>query len=194
MGALQWLVTLGRFDVHIAVSTMSSYRVLPRQGHLERLKRIYGYIKKNPDGAIRYRTNIPDQGNGQPVQHDWTSTVYGNAQEELPSDMPAPKGMVMRIKTYQDAKLYHDLVNGRSMSGIIHLVNQTPLHWFAKKQKTVETATYGPEFMVARQASEQIMDLRYTLRMMGIPIDGPAWMFGDNFSSYFVHASPVNIE
>jgi hypothetical protein len=36
--------------------------------------------------------------------------------------------------------------------------------------------------MVARQATEQIMDLRYTLRMMGIPIDGPAWMFGDNQS------------
>jgi hypothetical protein len=26
------------------------------------------------------------------------------------------------------------------------------------------------------------MDLRYTLRMMGIPIDGPAWLFGDNQS------------
>jgi hypothetical protein len=36
--------------------------------------------------------------------------------------------------------------------------------------------------MAARQATEQIMDLRYTLRMMGIPIDGPAWMFGDNQS------------
>jgi hypothetical protein len=36
--------------------------------------------------------------------------------------------------------------------------------------------------MVARQATEQIMDLRYTIRMLGIPIDGPAWMFGDNKS------------
>jgi hypothetical protein len=36
--------------------------------------------------------------------------------------------------------------------------------------------------MAARQAVEQIMDLRYTLRMMGIPLDGPAWMFGDNQS------------
>jgi hypothetical protein len=36
--------------------------------------------------------------------------------------------------------------------------------------------------MVARQATEQIMDLRYTLRMLGIPLDGPAWMFGDNQS------------
>jgi hypothetical protein len=68
------------------------------------------------------------------------------------------------------------------MSGIIHLLNQTPIQWFCKKQNVVETATYGSEFMVARQATEQIMDLRYTLRMLGIPLDGPAWMFGDNQS------------
>jgi hypothetical protein len=34
----------------------------------------------------------------------------------------------------------------------------------------------------SRQATEQIMDLCYTLRMMVIPLDGPAWMFGDNQS------------
>jgi hypothetical protein len=62
------------------------------------------------------------------------------------------------------------------------MVNQTPIQWFCKKKNVVETATYGSEFMVARQATEQIMDLRYTLRMMGIPIDGPAWLFGDNQS------------
>jgi hypothetical protein len=46
IGALQWLVTLGRFGILCAVSTMGSIRVNPRQGHLDRLKHIYGYIKK----------------------------------------------------------------------------------------------------------------------------------------------------
>ena len=36
--------------------------------------------------------------------------------------------------------------------------------------------------MVARQTTEQILDLRYTLRMMGILIDGKLWLFGDNQS------------
>jgi hypothetical protein len=183
IGALQWLVTLGRFDIQLAVTAMSSYRAIPRQGHLDRLKRIYGYIKRNPDGAIRFRVKIPDhESQGEPMHFDWSSTVYGNSKEELPPDMPIPKGKCMRMTTYQDANLYHDMVTGRAVSGIIHLVNQTPVFWFCKKQKTVETATYGSEFMVARHSAEQIMDLRYTLRMMGIPIDGPAWMFGDNFS------------
>jgi hypothetical protein len=57
-------------------------------------------------------------------------------------------------------------ITRHSMSGIIHQVNQTPVQWFCKKQKVVEPATYGSEFMVACQATEQIMDLRYTLPMM----------------------------
>jgi hypothetical protein len=36
--------------------------------------------------------------------------------------------------------------------------------------------------MAARTATEQIMDLCYTLCMMGVPIEGPSWMFGDNQS------------
>ena len=182
IGALQWLVTLGRFDILVGVSTMSSYRVAPRKGHLERLQRILGYVKKNPDGAIRFRVNIPDhESQGTPNVFDWTQR-YGQVQEELPPNMPTPKGKVMRTTTYEDANLYHDTVTGRSVTGILHLLNQTPIAWYSKRQGRVQTATYGSEFMAARTASEQIIDLRYTLRMMGIPIDGPSWMFGDNQS------------
>jgi hypothetical protein len=89
---------------------------------------------------------------------------------------------MMQTTTYADAKLMHDLVTGQSMSVILHFVNQTLIQWFSKKQNTVETAMYGSEFTVARQAAEQILDLRYTLRTMGIPIDGKSWLFGDNQS------------
>ena len=34
--------------------------------------------------------------------------------------------------------------------------------------------------MVARQAVERIINLRYTLCSFGVPLDGPAWLFGDN--------------
>ena len=50
VGQLQWLVTLGRFDIHAQVVTMSRFRDAPRQGHMDRLKRIHSY-------AIRTRTN-----------------------------------------------------------------------------------------------------------------------------------------
>jgi hypothetical protein len=43
IGALQWMVTIGRYDILTAVMTMSSFRAAPQAGHLERLKRIYGF-------------------------------------------------------------------------------------------------------------------------------------------------------
>ena len=38
VGQLQWLITLGRFDIQAQVITMSRFRAQPRKGHLERLK------------------------------------------------------------------------------------------------------------------------------------------------------------
>jgi hypothetical protein len=194
IGALQWLITLGRFDIRLCVTTMSGYRVAPRQGHLDRLKTTYGYLKSHPDGAIRFRTKVPDHESiVAPIKHDWASTVYGKVKEELPPDMPLPKGKAVRTSHYQDANLYHDFVTGRAVSGILHLVNQKPVASFCKKQKTVETATYRSEFMLAQLSCKQIIDLRYTLRMMGIPIDCPAWAFGDNMSVILSSTVPQSI-
>jgi hypothetical protein len=124
IGALQWAIMLGRFDIHVAVTTMSGFRVAPREGHVDRLKRIYGYLKKHPDAAIRFRTGIPQhEVVEQPEEYDWQDGVYSTEPEELPDDMPEPKGLAFRISTYEDANLMHDLITGKSMSGIIHLVN-----------------------------------------------------------------------
>jgi hypothetical protein len=86
------------------------------------------------------------------------------------------------MTTFVDANLYHDLVTGRSVTGVLHLFNKTVIDWYSKKQSTVETATYGSEFVAARIAMEQIMDLRLCLRYLGVPIQGPTMMFGDNES------------
>ena len=40
VGQLQWLVTLGTFEFHAQVATMSRFRAAPRQGHMDRLKRL----------------------------------------------------------------------------------------------------------------------------------------------------------
>jgi hypothetical protein len=81
-----------------------------------------------------------------------------------------------------DANLFHDALTGRSVTGILHLVNATPVEWYSKKQATVETATYGSEFVAARTCVEQIIDLRNTLCYLGVPIEGCSYLFGDNES------------
>ena len=74
------------------------------------------------------------------------------------------------------------MVTGRAVAGVLHLINGTPIDWFSKRQDTLETATYGSEFVAARIATGQIIDLRSTLRYLGVPIKGKAYMFGDNQS------------
>ena len=46
----------------------------------------------------------------------------------------------------------------------------------------METATYGPEFVAARIAVQQITALRLALRYLGVPIHGETYLFGDNES------------
>jgi hypothetical protein len=58
----------------------------------------------------------------------------------------------------------HDVTTGRSVTGILHLANKTPIAWYSKKQAMVETATFGSEFVAARICVEQVIDVRNTLR------------------------------
>jgi len=182
IGALQWCVTLGRFDIAVSVMTMSSFRAMPREGHLDRLKRIYGYLRKFPDGAIRFRTGIPNTDKYTMPEYDWMYSVYGKCEEEVDPQLPTPKGKLVRMITFEDANLMHCKVTGKSATGILHLVNQTPVDWYSRKQPTVETATYGSEFVAGREATDQIIDLRFTLRSMGVPIEKASWLLGDNRS------------
>ena len=46
--ALLWVISLGRFDIFFAVMTLGRFRIEPKKGHLERLKCIYGYLKRYP--------------------------------------------------------------------------------------------------------------------------------------------------
>jgi len=182
IGALQWLISLGRFDIACAAMTMSRFRAAPRIGHLERLKRIYGYINHYPHCCICIRTEAYDYSEVPTHQHDWMYTVYGGAKELIPEDIPEPLGNEVVTTTYVDANLYHDMLSGRAVTGILHLLNGTPIDWYSKRQGTVETATYGSEFEAARIATDQIVDLRYTLRYLGVPIRTVSYMFGDNQS------------
>jgi hypothetical protein len=183
IGALQWCVTLGRFDIACALMTLSRFRVAPKVGHMERAQRICGYLRKMDDAAVRIRTAIPqNECHYDMPDHSWLYTVYGEGHEDTDPVDPVPKGKCVRTTTFVDANLQHCKITGKSATGILHFLNQTPIDWFSKRQGTVETSTYGSEFVAARIATEHIIDLRITLRSMGVPLDGPSWLLGDNQS------------
>jgi hypothetical protein len=54
--------------------------------------------------------------------------------------------------------------------------------WLSKKQTTIETSVFGAEFVAMKQGMEALRGLRYKLRMLGVPISGPSYIYGDNMS------------
>ena len=74
------------------------------------------------------------------------------------------------MTSYVDANLYHNLVSGRSVMGILYLINKTPISWTLKLKITVEAATFGLEYVAARTCTKQIIDLHQSLRYLGVTI------------------------
>ena len=61
-------------------------------------------------------------------------------------------------------------------------MNMAMINWYSKKQSTIETAVFGAEFVAMKTGIENLRGVRYKLRMMGVPIEGPTYIYGDNKS------------
>jgi hypothetical protein len=89
--------------------------------------------------------------------------------------MPEPRGKEVSMMCFVNADHAGWRVTRRShTTGIISFVNRAPIVWFSKQQNTVETSTFGSEFVALKIAINQVKGLRYKLRMMGVPLTGPA--------------------
>jgi hypothetical protein len=88
IGSAQWVVQLGRFDIAVHVMTLSGFRAQPRHGHMDRIKRLYGYLSKFRHATIRFRTELPDYSDLNVVeyehqQYEWEGKTVWNKRIHL---------------------------------------------------------------------------------------------------------------
>jgi len=181
IGILRWAVELGRIDIYIDVSMLSSHLAEPRIGHLEQVFHIFSYLKHHTNSHLVFDPQYVtwEQANFQ--EHDWDE-FYQGAKEAIPPNAPEPRGHAVQMNVFVDANHAGNKVTRRSHTGILIYLNCAPIVWYSKAQNTVESSTFGSEFIAMRITIELLESLRYKLRMMGIPIDGPANVFCDNKS------------
>ena len=86
----------------------------------------------------------------------------------------------MNIHVFVDANHARNVVTRRSHTGILIFVQNSPILWVSRRQNTVDTSTYGSEFVALRHARDVIIALRYKVRMFGVPLEGPAHVYCDN--------------
>ena len=60
VGGLNWLVTLGRYNIHFATYTLTYYMMIPRQGHMHAMRRTLGHLKANYKLYIEYDISEPN--------------------------------------------------------------------------------------------------------------------------------------
>lgn len=179
IGVLRWAVELGRVDILLETSLMSSHLAMPRLGHLEQVFHMFGYLKEHPKRKIAFDPTHPEIDERMFKEYDWFD-FYRDAKEAIPGDMPPPRGNAMSTNAFVDADLAGNKITRRSQTGILIFCNRAPIVWYSKRQNTVETSTFGSEFTAMKTAIELIESLRYKLRMFGVPIEGSTNIFCDN--------------
>ena len=182
IGILRWTVELGRVDLTCEVSMMASFMAMPREGHLDQLYHMFGYLKSKHNAEMVFDPTVPDIDKSQFPRQEWGHTPYAGMKEQLPPNMRKSRGFGFVISAYVDSDHAGDSVTRRSRTGFIVFLNNAPIYWLSKKQQSCETSSYGSEFRAMKHCSEYIRGLRYKLREMGIPVEGPAFIYGDNKS------------
>ena len=125
IGVLRWAVELGRVDILLEASLMSTYMAMPREGHLQMLYRMFAYLKTNSRklGFVPRRPCINEK---RFKQYDWHD-FYRGAVEAIPGDMPVPRGNPVTTHCFVDSSHGSDRATRRSQTGILILINSAPI-------------------------------------------------------------------
>jgi hypothetical protein len=119
------------------------------------------------EARIRVLTNEPDYSDYQDPEYDWSSSAYGDVKEIIPTDIPESKGKYITLSHYFNTNLYHDMVTGRSVTAILHFLNQTPMDWYSKKQATVEYIPHlGTEKVGVARSVRRSMSVHHTIGIL----------------------------
>jgi hypothetical protein len=177
-----WIIVLGKFGIAYDTSAMSRFKMLPREGRMKAVKRILSYLKAIPKRRLIIDTTYQDRS-VYPVE-DYTHWMkfYPDAEEEILNDLHASKKPKARITVYVDADHAHDLMTRRTITGILVMLNNVQVRWISKHQNILDTLTYSSELVASMIATGVILEVRYMLRPLGVVMDGPALMLGNNMS------------
>jgi hypothetical protein len=171
---------------------------LPREGHLMQVFGIYAFLRNRHNGCLIFDPTVPEIDRSSFNDGAEWKDFYGNVEEPIPGNAPPPRGKdVILLRLFVDSDHAGEQMTRRSRTGYLIFLNLAPIQWFSKRQGTVETSVFGAEFVAMRAGNEACRGIRYKLRMMmGIPVNEPTYIYGDNMS--VIHntqrATGINIE
>ena len=93
-----------------------------------------------------------------------------------------PYGKEADICLFVDSDHASDKFTCHSCTGFFIFLNSTLITWKPKKQAMIEMSIFGAEFIAMKHGMEMLHGLCYKLKMMGVPLSRPSYIYGDNMS------------
>jgi hypothetical protein len=102
IGILSWCYELGRIVIINAVSMLSNYLCLPREGHLEAVFHVFAYLGMHHNTRVEFDPKYPAVDMGTFINTDWKS-MYVDVKEMTPSDDPVTRGKEVYLRLFVDS-------------------------------------------------------------------------------------------
>ena len=100
----------------------------------------------------------------------------------IPPNAPDPRGKSVDVRMWVDSDHARDKTTRQSRTGYFIFMNTALIDWLSKKQATIESSVFGAEFIAMKTGVEALRGIRYKLRVMGVPLTGPTYIYGENMS------------
>lgn len=174
IGILRWIVEMGRVNICLETSVMSSCLVLSREDHLSKLFQMFGYLKSHINTELVFDSHLPLWWNKREAmfpQEDWRGTTYFNGTEEslkdsIPEDTPAPLGQGVTMSAWVDSDYASDKVTHCLRTDFLVYIQSSLIYWLTKKQGSVETSSFRSGFVAMKHCTEYVRGFCFKLRMM----------------------------
>jgi hypothetical protein len=140
---------------------LSSHLALPHHGHMDQVLHVFAYLKAQHNAEIVLDPSDPVINENDFAARDWTSSEFGHVlgTEEMPGNQPEPRGLGFTIHAKVDTDHASDTVTRHSRTGFLVWLNCALVYWMSKKQTSVESSSFGSEFIAMKQCCEYIRGL-----------------------------------
>ena len=137
------MVELGRADIGVEVSQLSSFLAYPRNGHMEAALHIMMYIRVKHNSRLVLDPNYANIDLAEfNDKVDWHA-FYGDVKEAMPPNAPPPLGYDAEFWIYVGSDYAEDC----SWTCFPIFLNMSMIDWVARKRAIVEVAVFEAEFI-----------------------------------------------
>jgi hypothetical protein len=181
VGSVTYLACYTRPDIAFAVHSLSRYNANPTVHALTAAKHLLRYLKTTK----AYSLWFPSVTSGRISLRVYTDADFANQK----ANYAKGESFVWKngVKMPSDA----ERIPRKSVTGMIALLNGTPVSWLSKQQPIIATSTQMAEYIAAFEGGKEAYWQRHLLQSLGLWKESPIPLHIDNQAAIQLCRNPV---